>query len=306
MRQDWPSVSVVIPTFGRQEALHACLRALAGLDYPRERLEIVVVDDGSPMPVEPPRDEHCRELAVRVIRQGNRGPACARNLGAERASGQILAFTDDDCAPRAGWLKTLVAALDAEPRALVGGITRNALGENLFAEASQELVGFLYGYFPEADALLPFFTSNNIAMSRELFRGLGGFDESFRFSAAEDRDLSERWAAQVGPLRFVPEAVLDHRHHMGPGRFLRQHHLYGRGAVHLARRRQSRGQPIPRPEPISFYIRMLRHPFKRHGRMRGLALAALVAVAQLANLTGIAREILRPSVPVPGGDRLSA
>jgi len=297
---------VVIPTFGRQEALHGCLHALAALDYPREELEILVVDDGSPVPVEPLLDERCPAMAVGVIRQGNRGPACARNLGAEHASGQILAFTDDDCAPRANWLKALVAALDEEPRALVGGLTRNALHDDLFAEASQELVGFLYGYFPEAQALLPFFTSNNIAMRREHFRALGGFDESFRFSAAEDRDLSERWAAQVGPLRFVPEAVLDHMHDMGPGRFLRQHHLYGRGAAHLARRRQSRGQPIPGPEPLSFYIRMLRHPFKRHGRMRGLAIATLVAVAQLANLTGIAREILRPSVPAPGAGRLSA
>ena len=133
-----------------------------------------------------------------------------------------------------------------------------------------------------------------MATSAAAFRAVGGFDETFRYSAGEDRDLSERWAAR-GRLRYVPEAMIRHHHTLSPARFLRQHHMYGRGAVHLARRRRLRGEAPPSVEPLSFYLRMLAFPVREHGPAQGVAVAGLVAVSQLATLTGALTESLRPS-----------
>lgn len=282
-----PFVSVVVPTYRRPEAVQACVDALRRLDHPADRLEIVVVDDGSPEPVAvasaaagPP---------VRVLRQENQGPATARNRGAAAARGEILAFTDDDCRPRPDWIRHLVRALEERPTALVGGVTVNALADDPWAEASQELVSFLYEAFDDARRLRPFFTSNNIAATRDAYAAVGGFDETFPSSAAEDRDLGERWEAH-GPLVLVPEARVDHHHHMDLRRFVRQHFGYGRGAWHLARRRALRGEAMPLPEPPRFYLRMLAFPVRRKGWVGGLPLAARLALSQAATAAGIAVE----------------
>ena len=134
-----------------------------------------------------------------------------------------------------------------------------------------------------------------MACHRDGFLRIGGFDETFRFSAAEDRDLSERWAREIGPLRHLAGAVVDHYHELTFRRFVRQHHYYGRGAVHLARRRRRRGQGRPRSEPLHFYAGMLAYPLRRQGWRRGGAIAALVALSQVSGLSGMVAEALRPS-----------
>jgi GT2 family glycosyltransferase len=266
------------------------------LDYPADRLEILIVDDGSPTPVSiPPGPPGTPE--VRVVRQANAGPARARNRGAAEASGSILAFTDDDCRPDPGWVRALALVVSREPGVLAGGLTVNGLEGNLMAEASQVLVDYLYEAFSDARELQPFFTSNNIAVSASAYRDLGGFDETFRFNAGEDRDFGERWARESGPLRFVPEARVVHYHDLGLWSFFRQHHYYGRGGAHLARLRRRRGEGPPSLESPRFYGRMLTFPLRDRGLLRGLALSALMGASQAATFTGILRELVRPSAP---------
>jgi len=232
-----------------------------------------------------------------VVHQQNQGPATARNRGAREAGGEILAFTDDDCRPRPDWLRRLVATLVEEPAAMAGGRVANGLTGNLWAQASQDLISYLYQAFSTSTSLRPFFTTNNVAIRRDPFLAIGGFDVGFPLPAAEDRDLSERWARDVGPLRFVEDAVVDHFHRLDGWSFARQHHGYGRGAVQLARRRRTRGAGVPAPEPLSFYLRMAAYPFRQDPGLRGLFVSGLVVGSQLCGLTGMAREaigLLRP------------
>lgn len=285
-----PSVSVVVPTHGRPGQIRRCVDSLMRLDYPGTSLQIVVVDDGGPRPMLDGLDVG---PDLRVIPQHNLGPAAARNRGAREAEGEILAFTDDDCRPRPDWLRQFVRALAEEPAAMVGGRTLNGLEQNIWAQASQELISFLYDAFATSHSLRPFFTTNNLAVAREKFLDIGGFDEGFPLPAAEDRDLSERWAVNVGPLRYVKDAVVDHFHSLDAWSFIRQHHGYGRGAVQLAERRQARGHGVPAPEPITFYARMVAYPYRRNPGPRGLVASGLVAGSQLIGLTGMAREALR-------------
>jgi GT2 family glycosyltransferase len=283
-----PRFTVVIATHRRPRQLGECLAALAALDYPRERFEVVVVDDGSPeRPHEVVEALH-GALEVRLLAAPHRGPAAARNLGARAARGEFLAFTDDDCRPTPGWLRSLAAQLGARPRNAVGGRVRNGLPANLFSAGSQLLVDFLHERWNERPGGPVLFTSNNLAMRADLFREIGGFDESFPLPAAEDRDLCDRWAAHGLEFSCAAEAIVDHYHELDVARFWRQHFGYGVGARHFQLRKAARSGDRVRLEGPGFYLGMLAFPFSRAPVVRALALCALFVLSQVANTAGYA------------------
>src|SRR5215207_3783671 len=124
-----PTFSVIVPTFQRAASLERCLEALGAQRIERDRFEVIVVDDGS---AEPPRAIVRRAagaLDVRLIEQGNAGPASARNAGAGAARGAYVVFTDDDCRPDPGWLHALDAMIARYPGCAIGGRVVNALGD---------------------------------------------------------------------------------------------------------------------------------------------------------------------------------
>ena len=178
--------SIVVPTYNRPQYLARCLNALAQMTYPRDRFEVIVVDDGSAQSMAPTVAPFRASLNLTLIEQANGGPAKARNAGAAQAQAQYLVFTDDDCQPTPTWLQALEAKLQACPQALVGGHTLNALPDNLFSTASQILIDYLYDYY-NARHQPSFFASNNFAMAVEQFQAIGGFDTSFPLAAGEDR-----------------------------------------------------------------------------------------------------------------------
>lgn len=276
-----PTISIIIPTYNRPVQLAACLESLAQLNYPTEQLEIIVVNDGGEA------FDLLETDNLRLISQPNRGPAAARNTGATHAKGAFLAFLDDDCRPEANWLSCLIEQLEKTPEMLVGGRTMNALSANPFAVTSQLLIDYLYDYYSRgADGPL-FFASNNFALSARLFADMGGFDMTFPLAAGEDRDFCDRWRHCGRTLAYVPEAVIDHAHHLTARSFWRQHLNYGRGAYHFHQCRRLRHQEKAKMEPASFYLGLVLFPFKveRTG-MRRVMTAVLLAVTQLANIAG--------------------
>ncbi len=282
--------SIVVPTKDRPDALAACLDAIAALRLDGLSVEVVVVDDGSRRPVDPVVAPFESRLDLKLLVQRNRGPAAARNAGAAVARGRLLAFTDDDCRPEPAWITSLVARSDQGHELAVGGRTVNALARDLFATASQDLVDYLYLAFGADDARPQFFTTNNLLVPARPFRAVGGFDPSFPRAAAEDRDFCDRWRASGREMAFAPEAVVSHHHHQGPARFWRLHHRYGRGAARFHLRRRERTGARCRPEPIGFYLGLIGYGLRRGRGWRAPALAALLAVSQVANATGFLVE----------------
>lgn len=280
--------TIVIPTRDRPRQLAACLAAVAGIRFPRERFETIVVDDGGSTPLEPMVGQVASHARVRMLRQPGSGPGAARNRGASEARGEILVFLDDDCAPDACWLDELDLALAASPGAGVGGRTINALPGNPYSSASQALIDYLYEYYNREAAKEPMFTTSNLALPRAEFERIGGFDQRFSRAGGEDRELCLRWARSGRELRYAPDAIVRHAHRLGPRSFLRQHFTYGRGAARFHRIRES----TPIPEPASFYRELILYPWReqRRGRTR---MSALLALSQMANAAGYAWE-LRP------------
>ena len=293
--------SVIIPTFNRPARLANCLRALAEQDYPVDRFEVIVVDDGGKSPVDALISPFRGGINITAVRMANSGPAAARNHGARIARGRFLAFTDDDCVPSAGWLSALVTVLRSSPEALAGGGIRNALVENPFSVASQLILDLIHSYSQKHPESIRFFPSDNVALASGLFRELGGFNPQFRTS--EDRDLCDRWSESGRQLVYVPEAIVYHSNNLCFRSFWRQHLGYGRGACRFYRAHRFRrpGESTIRGD---FYLALLhRLPLliMRQTRHR-LILPLLMAVWQAANLTGFLQEAFSGKPVTHGGE----
>ena len=279
--------SVVIPTHNRPRQLAVCLRALAQQEYPRERFEVIVVDDGSSTPIGDVLTAFETRLALTLVTVPNAGPAAARNQGAAQARGRYLAFTDDDCAPTVAWLQALDARARTVPGAMLGGRTLNRIPEKLCSAASQLVLDAVYAHFNADPDRAQFFASNNLAVPADRFRALGGFDAAFR--TAEDRDLCDRWLGGGGCLVYEPQAVVYHAHPLTLGGFWRQHVAYGRGAYrfHSTRNRWARFGIDG-----GFYRELGLRPFSRDEGRRAIRLTLLLAVQQAANAVGFLTEML--------------
>ena len=228
-------VSVVVPYYEAPEALELTLAALAGQTYPRDLFEVVVVDDGSKIPLERPEGTG---LDLRVVHQEDLGfgLARARNTGAAAARRGVLVFLDCDMMPEAGWLAAharwhhaLSDALtlgfrghvevDGVDAAMVEG--REGSLEELFSGRPAERPEWIEFHMTRtneltstADDLFRVVTGGNLGVSKEFFEAVGGFDESFTQWGAEDTEFGYRAYTRGGLL--VPERAAF-CWHQGPG-----------------------------------------------------------------------------------------
>lgn len=256
MQSDLVSISVVVPTRGRPEALARCLAALEAQTLP---VEVVVVED----------------------RQG-RGPAWARNEGVRRARGEIVCFTDDDCQPAAGWVEALAAPILAgEAEAATGPVVMDEAA-SAADRAWEAIVDHLQVRATAPGTASPgFAVTANLVAVRALLERLP-FDESFPAAAGEDRDWGERAARAGAAPVFVPAATVTHGSGMGTWAFLRQQYRYGRGAVRYRGAGEGRGLA-----PAGFYAGLVRRGFAD-----GVAVGGLVIAAQAATVAGVVAERL--------------
>ena len=217
-----PELSLIIPVFNASGTIRACLESVRTLDYPHDRLEVIVVDNGSTDGTL----EILREWPeFRVALESKRGAGAARNHGARLASNEILAFTDADCTVEAGWLRNLVMPL-ADPQVGIAGgrILAREGGSAIerFGERIHDHEAALNGSFPCA-------ISSNWACRRNIFWGLGGFDE--RFLRCQDSDLSFRFHESGYRLAYAPEAIGRHRNRDTFRGLFREGMLHGHWSV---------------------------------------------------------------------------
>jgi GT2 family glycosyltransferase len=254
MGEERQRVSVVVPTRGRPEVLRRCL---AALERQTPAVEVVVVED-----VE------------------GRGPAWARNEGVRRASGEIICFTDDDCAPSPGWAEALTTPIAAGDAEATSGPVSMGEGGTAADRAWEAIVRYLQVRAAVPGTASPgFAVTANLAATRSLLDRLR-FDESFPAAAGEDRDWGERAAREGVMLQYVPAASIVHQSGMSVPAFIRQQYRYGQGAA----RYRSAGSGRRRGS-LGFYLGLLRAGFDA-----GLGPGLLVGAAQFATIAGVLRE----------------
>ncbi len=284
-----PRYSVIIPTFNRADAICGVLEALVRLNIPPAGLEVVVVDDGSPTPLDSLVEPYRPRIAILLHRQENAAPAAARNQGARLARGEFLAFLDDDCQPEPDWLCTLDREFQQQPDVLLGGRVVNGLTDNVYSAISQMIVDLVYRQFNPSPDTATFFCSNNFAMPVRRFQELGGFDDqNFRLAGGEDRDFCTRWRLRGWKLRQVNEAVVRHFHHLSLPKFWKQCFNYGRGAWTYHRLEKLRGEnSLIRDSGLHFSLPWRLFPLWLQLPWKSRVVAIpLLAIWQLANLLG--------------------
>lgn len=293
MGPEQPLFSIIIPTYGRPRQLTTCLAALALVDYPRHRFEVIVVDDGGDGPLEAVSAPFRDQLEVTLLRQPHAGPAVARNTGVARAKGRFLAFIDDDCTPAPDWLQNLATRFAAVPdHVIIGGRTLNALPDNRYSAASQLVVDVGYAYLNTNPNQARFFAANNLALPADGLRALGGFNTTFTIAASEDRELCGCWLACSYRMIYAPEVLVYHAHELTWRTFWRQHFNYGRGAFLLQQVRTRHGWDHFKHDP-RYYLYLLRSPLSKAREKKKLRLVVALGITQVANAAGFFWESRR-------------
>lgn len=203
--------TVILPCYNRASVLRLTLAGLAEQTASSDAFQVIVVDDGSNDGSVDVVQEFEKSLPVRLLRQDNRGPGAARNLGARHAAGSLLVFLDADMIPVPGLVEVYAAAFTARPGAVQIGriLARPDAFQTLFDRVTRAEMTYDLGPAPQR---LVFYNlaSGNFAVGAEAFWGLGGFDEALRMT--EDTDLGYR-AEQAGvSLQYCAEAVGYHNH----------------------------------------------------------------------------------------------
>jgi glycosyltransferase involved in cell wall biosynthesis len=226
-------VSIVIPAHNAVATLRECLAACLNQTHPD--CDVIVVDDGSTDAT----GSIAQTFPVKIIQQRHRGPAAARNAGARASDGAIIAFTDSDCIPHAGWVERLIGGLGGTAGA-AGGTYGIANPKSLLARIIHEEIRARHAEFGEE---VDFIGSYNLAVKRDVFDSLQGFDENFTAASGEDNDLSYRMHDAGYALRFVSTAVVDHHHPERLWPYLRaqMRHGYWRMKLYAKHPRRSGG-----------------------------------------------------------------
>ena len=206
-----PTISVIIPTYNRQQMLRETLLSLAHQDWPTDQFEVIVVDDGSSDGTQTVATE-LHPFALRYIRQANQGDAAARNTGAQASQAEFLVFLDDDILVAPEYLTLLIRAHGQPKNMIVAGTAilwleeRNPLHELVYpAQRPDE---------PEI-VDLPFveLCSNNMSLRREAYFSLGMMHK-LNFSGSSmwcDVDFAYRAYQQGFAFRRSTKAICWHR-----------------------------------------------------------------------------------------------
>ncbi len=198
------SVSFVIPTFRRPDALRTTLDAVLAVEHSSALCEVIVVDNaGDPATEEVVRRHAGSSIPVRYVTESRGGVASARNHGARVAGGELLILLDDDIVVEPSHVRDHLELRRHYGDGLAGGNwefatgTLTALGRTPFGRYRIALDRGFRGA-PDGRQLDPnrwevqALAACNLALSRELFWDLGGFDEEFPFAGVEDREFSLR------------------------------------------------------------------------------------------------------------------
>lgn len=214
--------TLIIPTFRRPDALRETLAAVGRIDFPADRWEVIVIDDGS-------GDETSSVVArgmpaARYVAQQNRGAAAARNRGAQDARFETLVFLDDDMIVRSDHLLRHQEAHGRFGECIVNGhwefseAMKKELESTPFGRFRLEVETWVKEGISRQDlgdgySAPSSLTACNLSISRRAFLDLGGFDESFPAAGAEDQELAVR--ARLAGLRFVDSRSILLEHNDG-------------------------------------------------------------------------------------------
>jgi O-antigen biosynthesis protein len=224
----WPRISVVVCSYNGQRTIRDCLEGLLELEYPD--FEVIVVDDGSTDMT----SAIAREYGFGLITTPHRGLSHARNVGIEAATGEIVAFIDDDARPDPHWLTYLAVTFLRTDHVGVGGPNIAPAGDGVVAECvANSPGGPVHVLLSDQEA--EHIPGCNMAFRKAGLQAIGGFDPQFR-AAGDDVDMCWRLRQAGGTLGFSPAAMVWHHRRNSVRAYWRQQQGYAMAEVLLERK----------------------------------------------------------------------
>ncbi len=218
----WPTVSIIVLNYNGKHHLEDCFASLLALDYPQERLQILLVDNGSADgSIELVRSQFPR---VVIVQNGeNLGFSGGNNRGAETANGEYIVFLNNDMRVEPGFVTGLLEAIESDPDAVCAGAKilnwdrsqfdfvgstadfaahayQMGLGQSFDSSLHNEIAPILYA------------CGGAMLVKRSIFLDIGGFDEDY-FMYYEDLDIGWRLWLLGHKVLFAPNAIATHKHH---------------------------------------------------------------------------------------------
>jgi len=221
----WPKVSVVVCSYNGSSTIRDTMEGLKILLYPN--FEVIVINDGSTDST----PDIVSEYDVKLISTENRGLSNARNTGYQTASGEIVAYIDDDAYPDPHWLHYLAMTYMTTDFVAVGGPNIAPAGDGKIADcvanAPGEPVHVLL-----TDTLAEHIPGCNMSFRKTSLEKIGGFDSRYR-AAGDDVDACWRLKEQVGEIGFHPTALVWHHRRDSWSMYWKQQQGYGKAEALL-------------------------------------------------------------------------
>jgi len=216
---NWPFISIIVPVYNEEAVIARCLESLCALNYPPERHEVLVIDNGSTDRTA----QIIQAYPVIMLTEQRRGSYAARNTGINAARGEIMAFTDADCVVPGNWLLQIAQSLTAlAADALLGA--SDGLNGNLWAEFVQRDYAKFVQLARARDGLRHLNT-RNCAIRTAALRAIGGFDA--RLANCGDEELGVRLHQAGYRLRYAPDVRVSHINPTDLSAILRQRRKQG-------------------------------------------------------------------------------
>ena len=218
-------LSVIIPTYNRAAYLDKSLTSLIKQNYPKDGFEVIVIDDGSEDDTAKIASQFKNDLNLKYFRESHLGVSWARNLGIEKANGEILVFFDDDALAAENWLEN---------------IARVMIGEDIITGQVKPINNNFWQYFaphyhqgdkPQESSVL---LEGNCAIKRKVFSKIGLFDENLDYGHE-----GEEFITRVGKrykIMYYPEVIIYHDYAKGFRNYFQKQKKFGQKKAYLESR----------------------------------------------------------------------
>lgn len=232
-----PAVSIIIPAHNEEATLEKCLASLENLNYPSNKLESILINDGSTDDTKEIIENHVQKskYTFKYLETEGVGAPKARNIGLKKAKGEYVAFTDADCVVESNWLRNLIKNFNSKEVVSVGGPNITPEHDTEFAECVGEVLSFLskpgsrYASIPDKTMEIFHNPTCNVVYRKEVIEEVGGFNE--KLVNCEDEELDYRIRERGYKILYTPGAKVYHYRRPTWKRFAKMAYSYAVGRM---------------------------------------------------------------------------